>query len=116
MTDQNAVTTHRDGDVVVATVAGTELTTEITSALAVDPGETPQLKLILDLSRVKFINSVALGGLVVLLRRIKQNHGRLAVVGLSGHCRNVMDVTGLQRVFELYDLIDAARAALDQPL
>ena len=116
MTDQNASTMHRDGDVVIATLNVAELTTEITSALAIDPGETPQLKLILDLSRVKFMNSVALGGLVVLLRHIKQNHGRLAVVGLSGHCRNVMEVTGLQRVFELYDTIDAARAALDQPL
>jgi hypothetical protein len=36
-------------------------------------------------------------------------------VGLSGHCRNVMDVTGLGRVFEQCPDVASAVKALQGP-
>jgi anti-sigma B factor antagonist len=66
--------------------------------------------LIVDLSKVKFIDSIALGSLVVLLRRVKATDGRLAMTGLSGHSRRVLQVTGLDNVLDLFDGTDTAMA------
>ncbi len=116
MSDENILTFRREGDVTIATVELTELTSTITDSLLTmlrEPLEVGQATLLaLDLSKVKFMDSVALGTLVVLLRRIKQNDGRLALVGLAGHCLNVVRVTGLHRVFELFDDVAGAVAAL----
>ena len=68
-----------------------------------------------DLSKIRAIDSVALGALVVLLRRVKQNQGRLALVGLSGHAMKVLQVTGLEKVFDLFDDVAAAMASLSRP-
>ena len=73
------------------------------------------VRLVLDLGNVKFIDSVALGSLVVLLRRVKEARGRLALTGLAGHCLKVMEVTGLGRVFEVYADVPAAAEALQRP-
>ena len=59
--------------------------------------------LLIDVGKVKFIDSIALGSLVVLLRRVKETDGRLGITGLNGHSHKVLQVTGLDKVFELFD-------------
>ena len=115
MNDDTTVSIRQQDDLIIATVQVSELTTDIADSLQA-VGQSPHVKLILDVAKVKFINSVALGSLVVLLRRVKQNKGRLALVGLGGHCRNVMEVTGLHRVFELHDTLESAVRTMNEPL
>ena len=62
------------------------------------------------------MDSVAMGGMVVLLRRVKRAEGRLALAGLSGHCLNVMQVTGLEKVFDLYASVQDALEGIRRPL
>ncbi len=123
MEEQTFLAIDRHGDVTVATVGMGELTSGMTDLLLeemkrlLENGQAA--KLVMDLSKVRFIDSVALGALVVLLRRIREAKGRMVLVGLSGHFLNVMTVTGLQRVFELQDSVPSAveelqRATLQQ--
>jgi anti-sigma B factor antagonist len=106
------------GEVTLATVRLSELSTTVTDKLLlhlkhkIESGKAPRL--VLDLSAVKFVDSVALGTLVVMLRRIKQAQGRLALAGMSGHVLNVMKVTGLEKVFQLYPTLGQALAAVKE--
>ena len=98
--------------ITIATVEVPEISPSVTEALLAwrnESGNTDQpVKLVMDLSKVKFIDSVALGALVVLLRRIRQNGGRLALAGLTGHAMRVLQVTNLEKVFELFDDVSSA--------
>jgi anti-anti-sigma factor len=119
MSQDHFLSFERVGDVTIATVLLPELTSSVTDTLLGllrEPMEVGQAtRLVLDLSRVKFMDSVALGTLVVLLRRIKQSEGRLALVGLSGHCLKVVEVTGLNRVFEVYQDVAGAMEGMKRP-
>ena len=119
MSEQNILSEQRLGDLRVVVVQAVELTPDVADALLSKQQESlaagESIKLVLDLSEVKFIDSVALGTLVVLLRRIKEGKGRLAMAGLGGHCLRVMQVTGLEKVFGLYEDVAAAAEALRNP-
>ena len=101
---------------VLATIQVTELTVGTIQTLRKEMDSTiaagDPARLVIDVSQVKFIDSVALGAMVVLLRQIKAAAGRMALVGLSGHCLNVMKVTCMDRIFELYDDVPSALEAL----
>ena len=120
MTEHSAVSFQAVDDATIAVVELSELDSAVTDALLADLGRRvgsgEGIKLILDLSRVKFMDSVAMGGMVVLLRRVKQAEGHLALAGLSGHCLNVMQVTGLEKVFDLYPSVQAAVEGLRRPV
>jgi len=114
MDEQQSVSLRETDGIVIATVQRSELTSDVTDALlrqltASLDADRPA-RLILDVSNVRFMDSVVLGALVVLLRRIKRGNGRLALAGLSGHARKVLQVTGLEKIFETYG---SAAEALD---
>lgn len=119
MSEQNILSEQRLGDLRVVAVQAVELIPDVADALLLKQQESlaagESIKLVLDLSEVKFIDSVALGTLVVLLRRIKEGKGRLAMAGLGGHSLRVMQVTGLEKVFELYEDVASAAEALRNP-
>ena len=104
----------------VATVQVAELTSEMVEAFEAEADVAAEAdrkaSVVLELSNVKFLNSVALGALVALLRRIKRRGGRLALAGLSGHCLNVMNVTGMGRIFELREDVPSAMEAFKRPV
>jgi anti-sigma B factor antagonist len=66
---------------------------------------------IVDLSRVEFLDSTGLGVLVGALKRLRAAGGTLALV--CGHERllKIFRITALDRVFALYDSVEAATAA-----
>jgi anti-anti-sigma factor len=119
MIEESSLTMQTVDGVIVAVVNVSELTSGDTDAVlarlreSVGSGQCP--KVVLDLTKVKFVDSVALGALVVMLRRVKQNDGRLALAGLSGHTLKVMQVTGLERVFEMHPNVPAAIAEFNKP-
>ena len=93
---------HAD-DVAVVTVEGeVDLYTapEFKEVLlgAVDEGAR---HVIVDLSAVTFVDSTALGVLVVAGRRCTDAGGELRLVGLRPHVRKVFDITGLSGAFPI---------------
>jgi anti-anti-sigma factor len=120
MAEQQTFSLQRQGDTFVASVHVADFDSAVTDAILVDLRESLEgglsVKLAIDMTGVKFMDSVALGSLVVLLRRIKQVTGRLALVGVSGHCLKVMEVTGLGKVFEFYEDMPKAMDAFKQNL
>ena len=63
-------------------------------------------RLAVDMSKVDFMDSSSLGGLITCLKRLRERDGQLALVGLDGPPMKVMTLTGLDRVFELVGSTD----------
>lgn len=119
MSSQESIAFEKADDTTVARIHLSELTSKLADTMLarvtemLDAHQPP--KLVVDLASVKFIDSIALGTLVVLLRRVKENDGRLALAGLSGHALKVLQVTGLEKVFDLFSSVPAALENLRQP-
>lgn len=115
MTDLFSVDGERLGaDLAVITVAG-----------EVDIYTAPRLKecllglldegvgrVAIDLSGVSFIDSTALGVLIGGVRRVNDSGGSMALVVTGRSVRRVLSITGLDRVFAIYDTREAAVEAL----
>lgn len=71
-----------------------------------------QAQLIIDLSRVPFIDSSGLAALVSGLKATRQVGGTLKLAGLSEQASTVFRLTQLDRIFALYPDTAAAVAAL----
>ena len=69
-------------------------------------------QLIVDLEGVEFLDSSGLGALVAGLKLARSRSGELRIVcDRQRSVRKVLEVTGLERVLERYDTVDAASAA-----
>lgn len=66
----------------------------------------------LDLSSTKFIGSAFLETMFRCWNRIKQRDGRMALCGLHPFCAEVLRVTRLETLWEIYPTVDDAVAAL----
>jgi anti-sigma B factor antagonist len=71
-------------------------------------GGTPEV--ILDLSRVLFLDSSGLAALVSGLKAAREAGGWLRLAGMSDDVKTVFKLTLLDRVFELYPDVETARA------
>ena len=67
-------------------------------------------RIVVDLDAVDFLDSTGLGVLVGALKRVRSNDGELSLVCTQPRIRKVFEVTGLTKVFELYDTVDDAAA------
>ena len=65
-------------------------------------------KLIVNLAGVAFMDSTGLGVLVGGLKRVKEREGTLALAGAHGTVLRVLNVTGLNAVFPMYDSVETA--------
>jgi anti-sigma B factor antagonist len=65
-------------------------------------------RIVVDLDAVDFLDSTGLGVLVGALKRVRANGGELALVCTSARIRKVFEVTGLTKVFALFDTVDEA--------
>ena len=73
-------------------------------------GTTTQ-RVIIDMTEVPSIDSVAVGVLVRAFITCHKANRRLALVGLSHRVRNVLQLTGIDPLFEIFStLADAERA------
>src|SRR4029077_14345255 len=69
-------------------------------------------RVIVDLEGVDFLDSSGLGALVAALKLAQSRSGDLRIVcDRQRSVRKVLAVTGLERVLERYDSVDAASAA-----
>jgi anti-sigma B factor antagonist len=66
---------------------------------------------VIDLSRVEFLDSTGLGVLVGALKRLRAADGSLGLVCAHERLLKIFRITALDRVFSLYDSVEAATAA-----
>src|SRR5690349_13977072 len=67
-------------------------------------------KIIVNLDAVDFLDSTGLGVLVGALKRVRSNDGELYLVCTQPRIRKGFEVTGLTKVFSLFDSVDDAVA------
>lgn len=68
-------------------------------------------RLIVDLAKVTFMDSTGLGVLVGRLKLLRMHDGALVIVGPGERVRKVFGITGLDKVFAIYDSVDDAVSA-----
>jgi anti-sigma B factor antagonist len=66
---------------------------------------------VLDFSKLEYMNSGGIGLLVTLLVRAQRAGGRLVAMGLSEHYRQIFELTRLDEAIEIHDDEAAAVAA-----
>lgn len=101
----------REGDVVRLTMSGCDA---IDSANAAEVkaealrlvGAVPDV--IVDLTGVDFVDSAGVGVLVGLFKNARLLGGRARFCGLTQGVRSVLELIQLDRIFEIYDDVEAA--------
>ena len=73
----------------------------------------PQLA-VLDLSRVPFVSSMAIGALVRFRNQVAEGGGRVALAGMQKNVQDSFLYTGLERVFALHKSVAEAVDAPDE--
>jgi anti-sigma B factor antagonist len=106
---------HVEAGAVVATLGGEldahdaprlhELFVSALESLNVDQGVRV---LVLELSRVDFLDSTALGTMIGALRRVRETGGEMRVVLPASQARRIFEITGLDQVLDVYESKSAA--------
>ncbi len=58
-------------------------------------------RIVLDCSNLTFIDSMGLGVLISLLRRVRQRDGDVKVAALNDEVKTIFEITRLHRLFEV---------------
>jgi anti-sigma B factor antagonist len=66
--------------------------------------------IVVDLTRVEFLDSTGLGVLAGVHRRLRGSDGSLRLVLNHERLLKIFRITGLDSVFEIYETVDAATA------
>jgi anti-sigma B factor antagonist len=102
----------RNGDAVVVSLAG-ELDLynahEVRSALLDECARSPE-RLVVDLSRVEFIDSTALGVLIEARAKLA-NRRAFLIAAPRVETRRTLEISGLDRHFALHETLDEALTA-----
>jgi len=101
------------GDVKVATVPVAELDAGNAADFKRDiaPLLETSSKLVIDLSRLRFVDSSGLGAFISCLRKLNAKGGDLKLSGMSKQVRAVFELVRMHRVFEIFDTTAEAAAA-----
>jgi len=68
-------------------------------------------RVVINLSRVRYIDSSGVASLVEALKASRDVGSRLILIGLSGSAREVLQLSRLLKIFEIYDNEEEALAA-----
>ncbi len=69
-------------------------------------------KLVLDLSKVDFVDSSGVGMLVVVARAIEQAGGRMVIAGAAGTLKRILGTVHLERTVQMHPDAASACAAM----
>lgn len=73
--------------------------------------EAGRSKILLDFTRVPWMNSQGVGALMALVTSLRPRGGHVKLAGVNERVRSVLDVTRLSTHFEFYSSVDDALAA-----
>jgi anti-sigma B factor antagonist len=102
---ENATIVDVSGDIDLAN------STEVRKALLHEVRDNRRPRVVLNLSEVRYIDSSGVASLVESLKASRDIGSRFILVGLSGAAREVMQLSRLLKVFEIYDTEIEALAA-----
>jgi anti-sigma B factor antagonist len=108
-----SVTTSRQDDVSVVTVAGevdVYTAAQLRAVLDEEIG-AGNSRLVVDLDEVSFLDSTGLGVLVGRLKLVRNHSGWLCIVCTNDRILRVFRITGLDKVFGIHDSLADALAA-----
>ena len=71
--------------------------------------------IVLNLSRVKWINSTGLGLMVSAYTSLVKQGGRMKIAEVSDRIDNILHVTQLELIFETFEKEDEAIASFEKP-
>lgn len=66
--------------------------------------------LIVNLSKVEYLDSTGLGVLIGGLKRLREGEGNLALVGPGMRILRIFEITGLDKIFDIYPTEEEAAA------
>ena len=89
-----------EGDTLDASNA-TEFKNEINAIL-----EQSQVKVLLDMQNLKFVDSSGLGAIISCLRKLKSVGGDLKLCQMSASVRALFELVRLHRIFDIFDSRD----------
>jgi anti-sigma B factor antagonist len=69
-------------------------------------------RLVIDLALLEYIDSTGLGAMVYILQQTLDNGGELKLARLQGKSRIVFDITKAYKIFDIFDSVEEAAAAL----
>jgi len=107
-------TDHLEGDIVIFEITGKIMGGDQTTLFHGKIHEYINLnkkKIIVNLAKVDWMNSVGLGMLIAAFTTIKNADGRLVLVNIT-KIENILTLTRLITLFEHYDSLDEAIKAL----
>ena len=98
------ITVEKVGDVAVVEVPVEELDASNTGELKHDitPVLEANTKLVIDLSRLRFVDSSGLGALLSCLRQLSAKGGDLKLSGMQKQVRAVFELVRMHRIFDIY--------------
>ena len=101
---------QRIGDVTVATVSVEDLDASNAAEFKRDmaPVVEANTKVVLDLSRLRFVDSSGLGAFISALRKLNAKGGDLKLCGMSKQVRAVFELVRMHRVFDIVRTRDDA--------
>ena len=101
---------ERSGDVAIAVIAVDELDAANSAELrhGMEPILDANRKVVIDLARVRFVDSSALGAILSCLRYITAREGDLKLCSLSRQVRTAFELVRMHRVFEIFGSRDEA--------
>jgi anti-sigma B factor antagonist len=70
--------------------------------------------LVVDLNGLEFMDTTGLGALVAGLKRARQGGGDMALVCNRGHLLKIFSLTGLDKVFSIYDNLHRCLSSLNR--
>lgn len=104
------ITSDKTRDVTVALVPVEELDASNAAEFkrVIAPLLDTNTRLVLDLSRLRFVDSSGLGAFISCLRKMNAQGGDLKLCGLSKQVRALFELVRMHRVFDIYGTRDAA--------
>jgi anti-sigma B factor antagonist len=77
-------------------------------AALLEASERGDHRLVVDLTKLEFLDSTGLGALIGGQRRAKEFDGDVRLVATEGQILRLLRITGLLKVFSVYPTLDAA--------
>jgi anti-sigma B factor antagonist len=74
-------------------------------------GETKQRNVVLDFREVQFLSSAALGMLILINKKCKEQKINLKLCNIKPEIAQIFKITGMNKVFAIYKTADDALAA-----
>jgi anti-sigma B factor antagonist len=107
------ITVDKIGDVAVAVIPVEELDASNADDFKRDiaPLLETQTKLVIDLGRLRFVDSSGLGAFISCLRKLNGRGGDLKLCGMSKQVRAVFELVRMHRIFDIFATREEAARA-----